>query len=133
MTRALIAATVYFLALFTLGFALGIIRVLITAPRLGELVGVILEAPIMLLAAYFMCRWSIRRWNVANTLNIRSIMALLFLALLFSFEVLLGTMLFGRTLADQWVSLETAAGFLGLCAQLISALMLFVVRNPRVI
>lgn len=131
MTRALIATTVYFLALFALGFVLGIIRVLITAPQFGELVGVILEVPIMLAAAYAACGWSIRCWNVANSLKIRSVMVLLFLALIFSFEALLGSMLFGRTLADQWASFGTTAGFLGLCAQLISAMMLFVIHNQN--
>ena len=50
MKRALIAATVYFLALFALGFILGTMRVLFVAPSIG-----VLRAS---LAEVLMVRWN---------------------------------------------------------------------------
>jgi hypothetical protein len=127
---ALIAATVYFLALFALGFALGTIRVLVVEPRLGALAATALEIPFMLMAAYFICRWVVRRWRVPSAPSLRWIMVPWFLTLLFLFESLLGTVIFGRTLFEQWTSLTATAGLIGLSAQFVSALLpVFVGKN----
>jgi hypothetical protein len=123
LKRALIAGAVYFLALFVLGFILGTIRVMFVAPRFGELAATLAEVPIMLTAAFFACRWTIRRWQVPRTIAIRWTMMLWFLALLLLFETLLGVTLFGRTMAEQWVALTTPAELLGLAAQMIAALL----------
>jgi hypothetical protein len=123
MQRALIAASVYFLALFALGFVLGTIRVLVVAPRIGEIAAVFAEVPVMLTAAYFACRWAVRRWQVPRGIAIRWAMVLWFLALLLMFEALLGSLLFGRSLADQWAAVTGPAGLLGLSAQIIAALL----------
>jgi hypothetical protein len=123
MKRALIAATVYFLMLFALGFALGTIRVLAVAPRIGELAATLTEVPLMLTAAYFTCRWAITRWHVPRDPAARWAMVFWFLILLFLFETLLGAMLFGRTLAEQWAALATPEGLVGLSAQIIAALL----------
>jgi hypothetical protein len=117
--RALIAATVYFLALFSLGFALGAIRVMIVAPRLGVLVATATEVPAMLVPAYFICRWVIANWRIPPNPLIRWAMTLWFLILLFLFELILGLLLFGRTIAEQ---LESLKG-LGLSAQIGAALL----------
>jgi hypothetical protein len=129
MKRALVAGTVYFLALFALGFALGTIRVIIVAPFVGAFAAVLAEIPIMLTAAFFSSRWTIRRWNVPSAAAIRWAMVLWFLVLLLLFETLLGAMLFGRTVAEQLASLETAAGLFGLSAQVIAALLPVFVGN----
>jgi hypothetical protein len=132
MKRALSAATVYFLALFALGFVLGTIRALFVAPSIGVLHGTLLEVPIMLAAAFFLSRWAVGRWQVPPTLSARWAMALWFLVLLALFETLVGVALFGRTLAGTWAGLATSAGLIGLTAQIIAAMMpLFVGRNGR--
>jgi len=123
MKRALTAATVYFLALFALGFVLGTIRVLFVAPQIGVLRATLLEVPLMLTAAFFMCRWAVRRWKVSPALAARWVMGLWFLVLLALFETLLGITLFGRTLAETWAGLATPAGIIGLTAQAIAALL----------
>jgi hypothetical protein len=121
--RALLAASVYFLALFSLGFALGTIRVLLIAPRFGPLAATAAEVPIMLIAAFWACRWSIRRWRVPSAITTRLAMVLWFLVLLFVFETGLGAALFGRTMTEQWAVLATSAGLIGLAAQFIAALL----------
>ena len=132
MKRVLAAATVYFLALFALGFVLGTIRVLFVVPRLGVLGATLLEVPFMLTAGFYGCGWVVWRWQVPPTLATRGAMALWFLVLLAVFETLVGVALFGRTLAGTWAGLATPAGLLGLAAQIVAALLpLFVGRGER--
>lgn len=132
MKRAYTAATAYFLALFALGFVLGTIRVLFVAPRLGDLRATLLEVPVMLYAAFFLCRWAAERWQVRPTLSARWAMVLWFLVLLALFETVLGVVLFGRTLTGTWAALATPAGLIGLTAQIIAALLLlFVGKDGR--
>jgi hypothetical protein len=122
MKRALIAGSVYFLAMFGLGFVLGTLRVLFVVPRLGELAATLVELPVMLTSSFFACRWAIRRWQVPRAMPIRWVMAGWFLVLLLSFEMTLGIALFGRTAAEQWAAFTSSAGLLGLAAQTIVAL-----------
>jgi hypothetical protein len=132
MKRALTAATVYFLMLFALGFALGTIRVLLVAPQIGVLGATLMEVPLMLIAAFLMCLWAVGRWQVPPGLVTRGAMTLWFLVLLALFETLVGVALFGRTLAGTWAGLATPAGLIGLTAQAIAALLPVVVgRNGQ--
>jgi hypothetical protein len=132
LKRALIAATTYFLALFALGFVLGTIRTIFLVPRIGQLAATCAEVPIILTAAFFLCHWTIQRWQVPHTADVRWAMALWFLALLLMFEGLLGATLFARTIAEQWAALATAAGLIGLTAQIIAALLpVFVGKAAR--
>ncbi len=132
MKRAFVAATVYFLALFALGFVLGTIRVLSVAPQIGVLRATLLEVPLMLTTAFFFCRWAVGRWQVSPALATRWVMGLWFLVLLVLFETLLGVTLFGQSLDETWAGLATAAGLVGLTAQVIAALLpLFVGRGKQ--
>ncbi len=133
LKHALIAGTVYFLALFALGFALGTIRVTIMVPRFGVLASTIVEVPFMITAGYFICGWAIHNWHVSRASALRWAMALWFLVMLIAFETLLGALLFGRTTSEQWATLATPAGMIGLSAQTITALLpLFVGRDKQV-
>lgn len=130
MSRTLTSATVYCLALFAFGFVLGTIRVLFLAPQIGEMGATLLEAPVMLGAAFFLCRWVVGRWLVSPELAARWGMAFWFLVLLFLLETLVGVALFGRTISDTLAELATPAGLIGLTAQVIAALLpLFVGRR----
>ena len=130
MKRALVAGTTFFLALFALGFVLGTIRVLVVAPRFGPLGAVFADVPVMLIAAIYACRWSVRRWRVPRSIAIRWGMTVWFLVLLSIFETVLGAALFGRTVAEQWATLATPEGRLGVSAQVIAALLpLFIGRR----
>jgi hypothetical protein len=131
VTRAFIAGTSYFLALFALGFLLGTVRVLFVAPHLGTLAATLLEVPVMLTAAYFLCRWVLRRWRVPRNPGCRWMMVAWFLVLLFVFETVLGILLFGRSLSEQAAVLATPAGLLGLSAQVVAALLLVVAGNGK--
>ncbi len=123
MRRALLAGADYFVCLFALGFALGAVRVLVLAPRVGALAATMIEAPSMLIAAWFACRWIISSMQVANSVIARWTMALSFFALLTAFEIGLGAAMFGRSPAQQLEEVLTPAGLLGLAAQIVAALL----------
>ncbi|MFN3472702.1 MAG: hypothetical protein ACK4ZW_01525 [Blastomonas sp.] len=133
MNRTLMAATVYVISLFALGFVLGTIRLLFATPWMGELGATLMEVPLMLAAAYFFCRRAIERWQVPPTLLACGAMALWFLVLLALFETLVGVALVGQTLAGAWSGLATPAGLIGLIAQILAALLPLVVgrAGPR--
>ncbi|MEO6151943.1 MAG: hypothetical protein ABIT09_09405 [Croceibacterium sp.] len=123
MKRALIAGTAYFFLLFSAGFVLGTIRVVYVAPRFGQIAATFAEIPVMLGAAFFACRWTLRHWLVPRAIKIRWAMVICFLVLLVAFETLLGAALFGRTIPEQWAALAAPAGIIGASAQIIAALL----------
>jgi hypothetical protein len=132
MKRALTAATAYFLALFALGFILGTVRVTIMIPRFGVLASTIAEVPLMITAGYFICRWTIHNWQVSRASALRWAMAIWFLLMLIAFETLLGALLFGRSTSEQWATLATPAGIIGMSAQVIAALFpLYIARGEE--
>jgi hypothetical protein len=114
------AGALYAIVVFSIGFILGTIRVLLLAPRLGETTAVIIEAPIMLVASWFVCRWCVDWLNVRRTVLTRSLMGLMAFLVLMSAEVGLGAVL-GRSLADQLAAYKSPSGSIGLGAQVIFA------------
>jgi hypothetical protein len=74
--RATEVGAFYAIIIFVIGFILGTIRVLLLAPRLGKTTAVIIEAPIMLAASWFVCRWCVDRLDVRRTVPVRSLMSL---------------------------------------------------------
>ena len=84
------AGALYAIVVFSIGFMLGTIRVLLLAPRLGETTAVIIEAPIMLSASWFVCRWCVDRLDVRRTVPARSLIGLVAFLVMMSAEVGLG-------------------------------------------
>ena len=74
--RATKTGAFYAIIVFVVGFILGTIRVLLLAPRLGETIAVIVEAPVILAASWFVCRWCVDRLDVRRTVSARSLMGL---------------------------------------------------------
>ena len=63
--RSSIAGAAYFLSVFAAGFLLAI-RQFVLVPRIGEVAGVLLEAPLMLAAIWWAARWTIGRFAVPD-------------------------------------------------------------------
>ena len=120
MFRTIEAGALYAIIVFLIGFILGTIRVLLLVPRLGETTAVIVEAPIMLAASWFGCRWCVDRLNVRRTVPFRLLMGFVAFVVLMSAEVGLGAV-FGRSIADQLAAYGSLAGAIGLGAQVIFA------------
>jgi hypothetical protein len=125
MRRALVAGNVYFLAVFAVGFALGTARVLLIAPRLGELVAVAIELPFMLTMAWFICLTLIRRFSLTR-LGERMLMGGMAFVLLICVEFALSIWAFDRTPVQYFSFYQTSAGLLGLAGQCLFALLPFV-------
>lgn len=107
---------------FAAGFALGVLRVTLIAPRLGETAAVLLELPLMLTLSWLACRWIIARWHVADTIAARVTMGGFALTLLLAAEAVLATLGLGRTLAEHLASYQNLTERLGLAAQILFGL-----------
>ena len=127
------AGAAYFAVVFAIGFALGTVRTLFLAPRLGEQLAVLIELPLMLAASWFVCGWAVRRWQVPPAVAPRLTMGAVAFALLMLAEVTLSLTAFDRSLADYVRHLITPHGLTGLTGQLVFALMpvLQLRRNQR--
>ena len=73
----------------------------------------------ILAASWFVCRWCMDRIDVTRTVPTRSLMGLVAFLVLMSAEVGLGAVVFGRSLGDQFAAYGSAAGAIGLAAQVI--------------
>jgi hypothetical protein len=114
----LAAGAAYTLATYAFAFGVGALRVLLVAPRVGPTLAVLLEAPIVLAAAWQLARWSLRAFAVADDLAVRLAMAAFSFALLMTLEAAVGAVAFGQSLAAQVRAFKSAAGIIGLAAQL---------------
>jgi hypothetical protein len=76
------AALVYFILVFGAGFALGLIRVPLLVPRLGERYAELLEMPFMLIAIGLAARFVVRRYRLtraaSSSLAVGAVALLLF-------------------------------------------------------
>lgn len=116
------AALAYFAIAFGAGFALGTVRVLLVAPRLGELAAVALELPVMLAVSWLAAGWCVRRFDVPARAAPRLVMGGLAFALLMLAELGVSVFAFGRSSADHLATYRQAAGLAGLAAQVAFAL-----------
>jgi len=119
--RALAGALVYALVVFAVGFAIGTLRVLVVEPRLGPVLSVAIEIPIMLAVSWLAAHPIVRRtgaWEVfaAAKVGLVGVMALIAL------ETLLG-LAFGQPVFEQVAAYATMRGMLTLVGQAGFALM----------
>ena len=64
MSSVIKGGAAYFALVFAAGFALGVVRVLVLAPRLGALSAVALELPLILTVSWIACGWVLKRFSV---------------------------------------------------------------------
>jgi len=84
--RILAAGAVYFAAVFGAGFALGILRVLLLVPHVGERTAELMEAPLMISISYCAARWVVQRFALLPAAGNRLSVGLMALALMLAFE-----------------------------------------------
>lgn len=112
------AGAVYCAAVFMLGFAMATVRVLVLAPIIDQLPATVVELPIMLIASWLICVWTIRRFDVPSELGARGAMGAIAFALLIAAETIVGVVGFERTMEQQLASYRETASMLGLMAQI---------------
>ena len=115
------AGLLYAGLVFALGFLLGTGRVFLLAPWLGETWSVVIELPVMLAAAWIICRAIIGRLGVPATVPARLFMGGLAFAVLIAAEVGIGLTLFARPPDAVVAGFLTTGGLLGLAGQLLFA------------
>jgi hypothetical protein len=96
---------------------MGTIRIILIAPLWGELLGVILESPIMLFVSWLACGLSIRVFAVRGRCAGLAMGAAAF-ALLMTAELVLSLVAFGRSPAGYLRAYRTPAGAVGLASQI---------------
>lgn len=112
------AGFLYASSAFAIGFVFGAIRVLQVAPRLGETVAVLLEAPFMLGVSWMLSRWSASRYGVLTNFKTALLMGAIAFALLMVAEFATAVWLFAQTARSYFIGFASLPGAIGLIAQL---------------
>ena len=113
----------YFALVLGTGFALGTIRVPFLVPRLGERYAELLEMPFMFVAIVLAARYVVRRFNLPASLSVRLQVGFAALAMSVLAELLLTTVLQGRSLVQFIASRDPVSGSVYLVMLLLFALM----------
>lgn len=125
------AAAAYWGAVFAFAFVLGIFRTLWLAPKIGPLAAVLCEVPLVLAASWWTARRVVRRQGIAPGAEALA-MGLLAFTLLMLAEAALARFLSGLSFAAWLRGMVTAAGAVGLCGQILFALLPWLVKQPSV-
>ena len=117
MRKAVVAGILYFAVVFAFAFAIGTVRVLLVAPRLGETLAVVLELPVVLAASWACCGAVVTSLAVSPRSGDRMMMGGVAFVVLQAAEALLAIFVFGRTPTVYLAAFTTLAGQLGLAGQ----------------
>jgi len=119
----------YFALVLGTGFVFGMIRVPFVVPRLGERYAELLEMPFMFVAIVLAARFVIRRFDLSAQSAIRLQVGFAALAMSIVAELLLATVLQGRSLGQFIASRDPVSGSVYLVMLLVFALMPFVLSR----
>jgi len=120
--KALLAGAAYFAVVFAAGFVLGAIRTLVLAPRVGDLAAVLIELPVILAIAWWVCGQIIRQFRLPGDLTSRLVMGASAFALLILAEFALAALMSGISLSGFVAAWLTPAGAVGLAGQVLFAI-----------
>lgn len=127
--RSFKPAVLYFVLVLGTGFVLGMIRVPFLVPRLGERYAELLEMPFMFVAIVLAARYVVRRFDLPASLPVRLQVGFAALAMSVLAELLLATVLQGRSLAQFIASRDPVSGSVYLAMLLLFALMPAILRR----
>lgn len=116
-----LAGAAYFAIVFAAGFLMGMLRMSLVAPSVGEVTAVVLELPIILMVAWFACGWILSKFRVPKKTFDRLAIGAFALLLLLIAEALLSVGLAGQSLQQHLHSYTQAGPLIGLVAQLLYA------------
>lgn len=118
--KPLQAGCAYFAGVFAVGFLLGVLRTLVLVPRVGELVAVLIELPIVLGASWLICGRILRQASLSPAAAV--VMGASAFALLLMAELSLSMLLANRSLAAHLALYAESPHRLGLAGQVAFAL-----------
>lgn len=107
----------YTLSVFVFAFAVGTIRVTLVAPRLGTLLAVVLEAPIVLVVSWRVSLWCNRHFNVRSDPRVRALMGAVAFSFLMLLELSVAVLVFGEPLDHYLAKFASTPGIIGLAMQ----------------
>jgi hypothetical protein len=128
---ALKAGLLYFILTFAAGWVLGPIREFWVIPRLGRTVGLLLEAPVMLLVSFLAARWVVGRLAISTAFMPRVLVGLVALGLLLLAELIGAWELRSLSPADYLASFHSLPGVVTAASFLLFAAMPTLVRPRR--
>jgi len=111
------AGFIYTLGVFVFAFAVGAIRVTLVAPRLGTLLAVIIEAPIVLAVSWRVSLWCTRRFNVSRDARARILMGSAAFTILMLLELGFSVLVFGESVSHYFAKYTSTPGVIGLLMQ----------------
>jgi hypothetical protein len=107
----------YATIIFACGCVLGALRLLLLTPRVGATIAVLAEAPLMLIASWWISQACIAHFQVAGKVGARLAMGgVAFITLLLA-EFALSTVVFGKAPAVYLSGFASTPGVVGLAAQ----------------
>jgi hypothetical protein len=116
--RASKAGLAYMAVVFTVGFMLGTLRVLVIAPKLGELGAVSMELPIILAVSWLVCLRVTAYFAVPSRISTRLVMGGVAFVSLMSAETILWMLISGQSLTENLLRYRELAALLGLAGQI---------------
>lgn len=127
---SIMCGLVYGLSMFAAGFVMGVFRIFVLIPLLGnEVEAVLIEGPIMLAICWELSKQALMAWHVLNTCSglfwdsyhthADTISTVSFITLI-SLEVILSMTVFRRTFDETRADMATLKGSIGLAAQLLA-------------
>lgn len=119
--QALAAGALYFAVVFAAGFGLGVLRTVVLMPRVGALVAVLVELPIILGIAWVACSRILRHRRLSC--GGACIMGASAFVLLMAAEAGVSTLLAGRSLSAHLALYAEPPHLLGLAGQVVFALL----------
>jgi hypothetical protein len=125
------AAALYFLAVFAVGFALGIVRVLWAAPRFGERAAELAEMPLMLAAIFAAAGWVVRRFAIPHAPSASIGVGLIALGFLLSAELTVVLGLRGLTFSEYVSTRDPVSGAAYFLMLVVFAVMPWLVARRR--
>jgi hypothetical protein len=111
------AGIAYTTAVFVFAFAVGAIRVTLVVPRLGPLLAVIIEAPIVLAMSWRASSWCTRRFEVGRDPAARTLMGAVAFTFLMLLELGVAVFAFGEPVGHYFAKYATLPGAIGLVMQ----------------
>jgi hypothetical protein len=120
---------IYFLLVFGAGFVLGIIRVLLIVPIVGDRAAELVEMPLMLLATVLAARWITRRFPEPRTNASRLAIGGIALGLMLAAEMAVGIGLRGMAATEVFLNKDPVSGTAYYLSLLLFAAMPWIVSR----
>lgn len=108
--RLAAASVLYFAIVFGAGFALGPIRVILLEPRLGRIIAVLCEAPVLLAIMVMAARWVPAKTGVSSDFRSLALIGVAALILQQLADFAVGGWLRGLSVSEQVWNFVTPAG-----------------------